>query len=812
MFMTPRGFAFAPYPMLVETDWDKYCVPRIVDFYHRQDIDYADYFQAAWRYKNQAALQLPRATLDDIARDANVSPKYLATIWSFVEQSKADVGPLVKLQSMWRALPAPSGNQPGVARDGCVAMRDYVVQFRKKVEPRFLNFTAGKVGASSEPLLIWKDVQYATHRMTFDPAQLQVAGEPIPVPTKIVEPDANNQFGAGPTRLIKNTPGDPDLVVPAGQRAQYEAAFGRFCAVFPDMFYMEQRGRNYFDTTKDRGRFLGAGFHSLTGYFRDDQPLYELLLDDQQQKELDEMWQEMDVVAHSTARMYTEFVSNGRTQTGGGAAGDTATTRATAGVSDEDVTTETRIRQLQASFIKQAAGADPKNIKAVSDYFDWVNKTLRATEKTELDAEPGQLDQMLQFAARAYRRPLSQDEKADLLAFYHDCRDKDGLDHTSALRELLVSVLMSPMMSYRIDLIGGEQGIHPLSDYDLASRLSYFLWSSIPDDELLAHAAAGDLHKPEVIAQQARRMLKDPRIEALAVEFGGDWLDFRRFEDLNTVDRQRFASFTPELREAMFQEPVHFLVDVFQANRSILDVLYADDTFVNPVLARHYDMPISKVAPDVWLHIPDAGKYGRGGILPMAVFLTKNAPGLRTSPVKRGNWVVKNILGERIPPPPAVVPELPHDEAKSNLSLRDMLAQHRADPNCAACHAHFDSLGLVFEGFGPIGESRTLDLAGRPIDASATFPDGSQGAGLTGLRQYIRDQRQNDFIDNLCGKLVAYGLGRSLILSDDLLISDMHNKLTSDGYRFDDMVESIVTSKQFLTKRGDLDPTERQPG
>jgi hypothetical protein len=380
------------------------------------------------------------------------------------------------------------------------------------------------------------------------------------------------------------------------------------------------------------------------------------------------------------------------------------------------------------------------------------------------------------------------------------------------MRELLVSVLMSPMMSYRIDLIGGEQGIHPLSDYDLASRLSYFLWSSIPDDELLAHAAAGDLHKPEVIAQQARRMLKDPRIEALAVEFGGDWLDFRRFEDLNTVDRQRFASFTPELREAMFQEPVHFLVDVFQANRSILDVLYADDTFVNPVLARHYDMPISKVAPDVWLHIPDAGKYGRGGILPMAVFLTKNAPGLRTSPVKRGNWVVKNILGERIPPPPAVVPELPHDEAKSNLSLRDMLAQHRADPNCAACHAHFDSLGLVFEGFGPIGESRTLDLAGRPIDASATFPDGSQGAGLTGLRQYIRDQRQNDFIDNLCGKLVAYGLGRSLILSDDLLISDMHNKLTSDGYRFDDMVESIVTSKQFLTKRGDLDPTERQPG
>ena len=217
-------------------------------------------------------------------------------------------------------------------------------------------------------------------------------------------------------------------------------------------------------------------------------------------------------------------------------------------------------------------------------------------------------------------------------------------------------------------------------------------------------------------------MLKDPRSRALAVEFGGNWLDFRRFKQIGTVDLQRFPAFTNDLREAMFEEPVRFLLDVFQTNRPVLDMLYAHDTFVNPVLARHYGMPAVGGPPDHWVHVADATPYDRGGLLPMGVFLTKNAPGLRTSPVKRGNWVVKNVLGERIPPPPPVVPELPRDEAKLDLPLREMLARHRADPDCAACHARFDALGLVFEGFGPVGDRREKDLAGRPIDARASFP------------------------------------------------------------------------------------------
>ncbi|HEX4646928.1 MAG TPA: DUF1587 domain-containing protein, partial [Verrucomicrobiae bacterium] len=306
MFLKPIGFSFAPTLMLAETDRDQFCVKQIIDFYHRQDTDYADYFQAAWRFKHRAVLGKSKAALADIAAESKISAKYLATIWSILEGPKADAGPLVKLQSMWLELPAPRATEPDAVRKGCERMRDYVVQLRKKVQPRFLNIKAGKLDASAQPFLIWKNVQYATHRMSFDPAQLQVEGEAAPVQPDVPEPGTEGDFGPGRTRLVKNTPGDPDLIVPAGQRARYEAAFAKFCDVFPDMFYMQERGRNYFDTTKDRGRYLSAGFHNLMGYFRDDQPLYELLLDDHQQKELDEMWHELDFVASANIRTYIQ--------------------------------------------------------------------------------------------------------------------------------------------------------------------------------------------------------------------------------------------------------------------------------------------------------------------------------------------------------------------------------------------------------------------------------------------------------------------------------------------------------------------------
>ncbi len=259
----------------------------------------------------------------------------------------------------------------------------------------------------------------------------------------------------------------------------------------------------------------------------------------------------------------------------------------------------------------------------------------------------------------------------------------------------------------------------------------------------------------------------------------------------------------------MFEEPVRYFVDVARRDRSVLDLLYGDDTFVNRPLAKHYGMPEPR-GPDEWVHVEDARRYGRGGLLPMAVFLTRNAPGLRTSPVKRGYWVVRRVLGEEIPPPPPAVPELPKDEANlGELTLPQVLARHRDNTSCAACHRRFDSVGLVFENYGPVGELRTKDLGGRPVETRATFPDGKDRDGLEGLRAYLRERRQEEYLDNLCRKLFCYALGRGLLPSDQQALDEMRAKLAADDYAFGSLVESIVLSPQFLNKRGRDDPRER---
>ena len=391
-------------------------------------------------------------------------------------------------------------------------------------------------------------------------------------------------------------------------------------------------------------------------------------------------------------------------------------------------------------------------MQAIADHFDRVNATLRGIERERLAAEPRQLDALMTLAARAYRRPLSQAELADLLAFYRSLRDKKNLTHEEAMRDSIVSVLMSPYFCYRLDLIDGARKPAPsapspvaahkvsaaavntvqgiaLSDYALASRLSYFLWSTMPDAELLARAAAGGLRTDTVLRAQIRRMLKDDRARGLATEFGGNWLDFRRFEESNTVDRERFPSFTDELREAMFEEPIRFIGDAIRNDRPVLNLVYGSYTFVNPILASHYGMPEVTGGTDHWVRVDQATDYQRGGLLPMAVFLTQNAPGLRTSPVKRGYWVARRLLGEVIPPPPPVVPELPNDEAKLDLPLRDVLAGHRSNPACASCHRIMDPIGLALEHFDLVGTWRERD--GRtPIDASGQLVDGTAIDGV----------------------------------------------------------------------------------
>jgi hypothetical protein len=251
--------------------------------------------------------------------------------------------------------------------------------------------------------------------------------------------------------------------------------------------------------------------------------------------------------------------------------------------------------------------------------------------------------------------------------------------------------------------------------------------------------------------------------------------------------------------------------DAIVHNRPILDLLYGNYTFVNPVLAKHYGMPVTGTDPAKWTRVDDAGTYGRGGLLPMAVFLTQNSPGLRTSPVKRGNWVVQRVLGETIPPPPPVVPELPHDESTSERPVREMLAKHRENALCSACHAKIDSFGLAFEGYGPVGNARKTDLAGRPVDTVATYPGGTTGTGVEGLKEFIRKNREKDFSLQISRKLLAFALNRSLQLSDEALVETMQSRAAATGYKFQTFLETIVTSPQFLKKRIPAGPEAAAP-
>jgi hypothetical protein len=760
----------------------------------------------------------PKATLADIAAQNRVSARYLTTIWQALEAPKDDVGPLAKLQTMWRALPVPEkGSDPFL--DQFIQMRDFVVRMRKDTSLKFSSPVVKGLSVASQPLMNWKNRQYATHRRDFERAALRVADEPPPVEVKTPETRrglvGGGQNGEDLNALYalaeqyQSRMKNPDLEVPAGQRARYEAAFARFSSIFPDTFYVRERGRFYPDDTEDKGRLLSAGFHNVMGYTRDDAPLSELLLDEKGRKELEALWDEFEFVANYTARTYIEFFFN---QSGEilGNGRESGSHRP----ADKDITEEAVILDFRKAYLAKAAADDKNNpiaFEAIAQHFEGVNAAIRTAERKRLEAEPHQLDALLAFASRAYRRPLSPAERDDLRGFYRSLRETSSLTHEEAMRDLIVNVLMSPHFNYRVNAAGTARSTvpaAPLSDHALAGRLSYFLWSSMPDAELSARAAAGDLRSEPVLLGQVRRMLKDERARRMATEFGGNWLDFRRFDEHNAVDRERFPEFDNELRAAMFEEPIRFIADVVRNDHSVLDMLYGSHTFANPILAKHYGIPGVVGSAETWRRIDNARDYQRGGLLPMAAFLTQNAPGLRTSPVKRGYWVARRVLGEVIPPPPPTVPELPKDEAKLDLPLREMLAKHRDNPSCSSCHARFDSFGLTFEGYGPVGETRTKDLAGRPVDTQAAFPGGSTGSGLAGLQRYIRANREADFLDNLSRKMLVYALGRSLLLSDEPLVQRMNERLAANGYRFGVLVETIVTSPQFLKTRTAIN-TER---
>jgi hypothetical protein len=491
---------------------------------------------------------------------------------------------------------------------------------------------------------------------------------------------------------------------------------------------------------------------TLTLFHREDEQLRRLILDDAQSATLDRLWDELHFVSQDALTLVDAF------------------------------------EQIW-QFSSQDGPDAPNGDKRLEPMREPIMRGAEAFKKLQIEVEPKQVQAVLDFATQAWRRPLRDAEQKELHTLYQTLRTQE-MPHVKAVRMMLARVLVAPAFLYRGEKAAPGPKATPVTDWEIATRLSYFLWSSAPDAELRSA-------KLEDIPSQAQRMLKSDKVRRLALEFGCQYLHVRDVATLDEKSERHFPTFL-DLRDDMQEEVTRFFIDLIQNNRSIVSLLDADHTFVNEALVKHYQLGFPTDSDSKnnlrenpnWHRIDGLHDQGRGGILGFAATLSKQAGASRTSAILRGTWLTEVVLGEKLPPPPKGVPILP-EEAPDNLTERQLIERHSSDANCAGCHKRIDPYGFALEGFDAIGRARQADT-------QTTLPDGTAVDGLNDLRDYLLTQRRDDFTRQFCRKLLGYALGRSVQLSDKPLIEQM---MTTD-LRFGSLVDLIVRSSQFRELRG----------
>ena len=504
---------------------------------------------------------------------------------------------------------------------------------------------------------------------------------------------------------------------------------------------------------------------TLVQFHREDAHLRRLLLAEEEQIKLDRLWSELRYISQDALRihegfpLFLEFASQ-------------------VGKVPRFKPLEEPIRQRAEAFTRQLAASEPAHLKA-----------LRL------------------FAQRVFRRPLTTAEEEQVHALYTTARAATPDDHSTAFRSVLTRLFVSPSFLYRIEAPPAGDQAGPVNDWELATRLSYFLWSTLPDVALRTAADKAMLQNPDQLVQQAHRMVQDPRVRNLATEFACQWLGLRGFDTFDGKNERQYPTFA-KLRSDMSEEPIRFFTDLIRRNGSILEILDADHTFLNVSLAQHYGI---KSLPDTgWQRVAGMKNHSRGGVLGMAAMLSSQSGATRTSPILRGNWIVETLLGERLPDPPANVPDLPDAISQKGLTVRQRTEQHVRVAECARCHRRIDPFGFALESFDAIGRYRQRDLVNQPVDAHVRLPDGTEFTGLPGLRSYLLTKRRDDFVRQFCRKLLGFSLGRAVQLSDQPLLEQMRAELHKNEYRIWTALEEILRCRQFRFQRG-LEATRETP-
>ena len=511
-------------------------------------------------------------------------------------------------------------------------------------------------------------------------------------------------------------------------------------------------------------------YHQKVIYYRSDKFIVDKMLDDASRAQLEIAWADLyasfdfhDQILHFVGDKY-KIPSLGKKLT----------------------------RELTAAEIA-ALPAEPRQ------YVSALKAEYDAVQKTQMAAQPGHLEDALKFAAQAWRRPLTDVEKDRLRGFYTKQREVAKLDHAKAVRALLTRVMVSPAFIYRSEQGGQVAATKPLTNHEMASRLSYLLWSSAPDEELRRAASAGELAQAAGVEKQVRRMMADPKARRMATEFFGQWLGFYRFDQHRGVDASRFPEFTDEVKSAMYDEAVSFFEHLLRQERPVKEMFTADYTFLNKALAKHYGISKEVKAEREVEMVSGAGEFHRGGLLSLGAVLTATSAPLRTSPVKRGDWVLRRILGTPTPPPPADAGSIPADEKLfGGLSLKAKLEAHKRNPTCAACHLRIDPLGFPLERFDAVGRWRDTYSDGKAVEDAGVTMDAGAVNGVNGLAAYL-EANQPQVLKNMSHKLLGYALGRTVQASDKPLIEEMVK--AGGEATFAQLVTRIATSPQFRYRK-----------
>ncbi len=544
------------------------------------------------------------------------------------------------------------------------------------------------------------------------------------------------------------SPGDPVLAAPSTRaRETVERSLETFRALFPAALCY-------------RPIVPVDEVITLVLFHREDEALQRLLLDDEEARRLDQLWAELRFVSQDAMRIdaiFDDFMG-------------------------------------YASQEGQTARFEPLR--------EPIRKRAEAQQEEWAEAEPAQMAELLRFTERAWRRPLLEAETDQVGGLYARERQA-GVEHEEAFRAVLARVLLSSHFLYKVEEPPEGREAGPVNAWELATRLSFFLWSTCPDEALRDSAAADRLGEEEELLRQTRRMLADSRVRALAEDFAAQWLGVRDFDEHNEKNEALFPRFA-ELRGPFYEEIIRFFEDLFRNDGSVLSILDGDHSFVNGVLAAHYGL--SAATEGEWRRVEGMRRLGRGGVLGMGAVLAKQSGSSRTSPVLRGTWVVETLLGEDLPNPPPNVPQIPDDgSGAAGLSVRELTERHRSVAECAHCHERIDPYGFALEAFDAVGAWRENEENGHPVDASAVLRDGTAFRGLEGLREYLETVRRGDWTRQFCRKLLGYSLGRSATLSDEPLLEEMLRALEAEDWRVSAAIETVVKSRQFRYYRGKED-------